>query len=265
MSGPHPGRGRAAAGRVLSAIAGAAARRPRLALALALVLAAVGVALSLSLRTSAAASTLVSSSSSTYSATQRYYASFGEEPVEVLVKGSLQDLVLSSDIARLLGLEGCLSGNVPARALAAEGGQGGPCGQLAALRTVKVVFGPGTFVNEAALEIDEQLAAQTKRAEAEAARAAAVVTRAARRRGLSSPQARSLGEQAHKIWIARFQESLVSLALRYGLTSRPSLEDRGFVSALVFDPSRRPMSELNTRSCRLPLTSTSTGSSPKLA
>ena len=100
----------------------------------------------------------MSSSSPEYKATQRFYESFGEEPVEVLVKGDLQQLVLSSDIDRLVGLEGCLSGNVPASALAHEGGRDGPCGQLARAKTVKVVFGPGTFVNEAANQIDEQLA-----------------------------------------------------------------------------------------------------------
>ena len=51
---------------------------------------------------------------SEYRATQRFYKSFGEEPIEVLVKGDLQQLVLSSDLERLAGLEGCLSGNVPA-------------------------------------------------------------------------------------------------------------------------------------------------------
>ena len=56
----------------------------------------------------------MSSSSPEYQATQRFYRSFGEEPIAVLVKGNLQQLVLSSDIERLLGLEGCLSGNVPA-------------------------------------------------------------------------------------------------------------------------------------------------------
>src|SRR4029077_1235947 len=177
-------------------------------------------ALALRLPPTAAASTLVSSSSSDYVQTQRFYARFGEEPIEVLVKGDLQKLVLSSDIERLLGLEGCLSGNVPARALAAEGGRRGPCGQLARAHTVKVVLGPGTFVNEAANQIDEQLAAQTKQAEAQARQSEAAVTRAALRRGLSAEEARSLGHQASKITTARFQEGLVTLALEYGLTSR---------------------------------------------
>ena len=94
--------------------------------------------LALGLHPSAATDTFVSRSSGPYRDTQSFYRNFGEEPIEVLVKGELQKLVLSSDLTRLEGLEGCLSGNVPTRALSQEGGIAGPCGQLARLKTVKV-------------------------------------------------------------------------------------------------------------------------------
>ena len=207
-------------------------------LAIAVVLGLGAAGLALRLRATAATNTLVSSSSTEYRATQRFYRSFGEEPIAVLVKGNLQQLVLSSDIDRLVGLEGCLSGNVPASALASEGGPSGPCGQLARAKTIKVVFGPGTFINEAANQIDEQLAAETQQAEAQAKQAEHVVSRAALARGLSASQARTLGQQASKITIGRFQENLVTLALEYGLTSRPSIEDPNFISTLVFDSSK---------------------------
>jgi hypothetical protein len=226
------------AARLLSALAGGASRRPRLVVGVAIVLALAGGALALRLRPTAATSTFVSSSSAQYAQTQRFYRSFGEEPVAVLVKGSLQQLLLSSDLERLVGLEGCLSGNVPASALATEGGVNGPCGQLARAHTVKVVLGPGTFVNEAANQIDEQLAAQTKQAETQARQSERAVTRAALRRGLSAEEARSLGQQASKITTARFQEGLVTLALEYGLTSRPTLENHDFVTSLVFDSTK---------------------------
>jgi hydrophobe/amphiphile efflux-3 (HAE3) family protein len=226
------------ASRILSALAGGAARRPRLVIAIAVVLGLAGAGFALRLKPTAAASTFVSSSSPEYRATQRFYANFGEEPVEVLVKGDLQQLVLSEDIDRLVGLEGCLSGNVPARALGGEGGPNGPCGRLARAHTVKVVFGPGTFVNEAANQIDEQLASQTKQADAQAKQAERVVTQAAVKRGLSASEAAALGREASKITTARFQEGLVTLALQYGLTGRPSLDDHNFVSTLVFDSSK---------------------------
>jgi hydrophobe/amphiphile efflux-3 (HAE3) family protein len=226
------------AGRLLGALAGAAARRPRLVLAIAVTLGLVGAALALSLRPTAATSTFVSSSSPDYRATQRFYRSFGEEPIEVLVQGQLQQLVLSSDIERLLGLEGCLSGNVPASALRFEGGVNGPCGRLAAAHTVKVVLGPGTFINEAANQIDEQLTLQTHQAEAEARQAQHAVSAAALARGLSSSEASVLGSQASRITLGRFRESLVTLALQYGLTARPSISDPNFVSTLVFDSTK---------------------------
>lgn len=224
--------------RVLSALAGAAARRPWLVVSIAVALGLGGAAFALRLRPTAAASTFVSSSSSEYRATQRFYANFGEEPIEVLVKGDLQQLVLSSDVDRLVGLEGCLSGNVPVTALAKEGGASGPCGQLAQARTVKVVFGPGTFINEAAEQIDEQLSVQTKQAEAQAKQAEKVVRRAALARGESEAEAQKLGRQASSITLARFQEGLATLALQYGLTARPSLDDPRFVSTLVFDSTK---------------------------
>lgn len=224
--------------RLLSAVVGRAVRRPWLTLGLAGALGVIAVALASGLSPSAATSTFVSSSSPEYRATQRYYANFGEEPVDVVVKGNLQQLLLSSDIDRLVGLEGCLSGNVPAKALASEGGVSGPCGQLARLHTVKVVLGPGTFVNEAAEQIDEQLSAQTRQAQTEAREAQRAVTREALAHGRSSAEAADLGRQASSITIARFQEGIATLALQYGLTSEPSLNDPEFVSTLVFDSSK---------------------------
>jgi uncharacterized protein len=224
--------------RLFSALVGGVTRRPWLTLGVAATLGLAGAMLALGLSPSAATSTFVSSSSPQYTATQRYYKSFGEEPVDVLVKGDLQQLLLSSDIDRLLGLEGCLSGNVPARALGAEGGRDGPCGKLARAKTVKVVLGPGTFVNEAAGQIDEQLTSQTKQAEAQARAARRVVTKAALARGLTAAEAQTLGKQASSITMARFQEGVATLALRYGLTAKPSLDAPGFVSTLVFDSAK---------------------------
>jgi hydrophobe/amphiphile efflux-3 (HAE3) family protein len=224
--------------RLLAALAGAAARRPVLTIALAAALGLGSTIFALRLNPTAATSTFVNSSSPEYRATQKFYENFGEEPIEVLVKGNLQQLVLSSDVDRLLGLEGCLSGNVPASGLAAEGGSHGPCGQLAKAKTVKVVFGPGTFINEAAEQIDEQLTSQTKQAEAAAKQAEEVVRRAALTRGESAEAAAKLGKQASTITLARFKEGLATLALQYGLSARPSLDDPSFVSTLVFDSSK---------------------------
>jgi hydrophobe/amphiphile efflux-3 (HAE3) family protein len=223
---------------LLGKMTGFASRRPRAVLAVAVLAALVAGGFALRLQPTAATSSFVSSSSGGYRATQRFYKSFGEEPIEVLVQGSLRQLVLSSDIDRLVGLEGCLSGNVPAEAIAAEGGKSGPCGQLARLRTVKVVFGPGTFINESATQIDELLTRETTIAEKQAALSEEAVAHQARTHGKSAAEAEALGQSASKLTMARFEEHIATLALEYGLTSKPSLSDSNFVSKLVFDSSK---------------------------
>ena len=226
-------------GGFLSGLAGRAARRPFLTLAIVGTLALVGALSALSLRPSAATDTLVGKSSSTYRETQHFYARFGEEPIEVLVNGDLRKLVLSSDIDRLVGLEGCLSGNLPAAALANEGGAGGPCGRLRAAKSVKVVFGPGTFLGEAATQIDASLASKSAQAEKQASRADATVRRSALARGISAEEAAALGAQARKATMAGFAAEVSALAIRYGISRPPTLDDHNFVSAVVFDSTKR--------------------------
>ncbi|HSZ69221.1 MAG TPA: MMPL family transporter [Solirubrobacteraceae bacterium] len=221
--------------RLLSALAGRAARRPLLVLALAAILGAGGAALALSLHTSAASDTFVGRSSATYRATQRFYRAFGEEPVEVMVKGSLQQLLLSSDLERLTGLEGCLSGNVPAAGLAHEGGPEGPCGQLGALHTVKVVIGPGTFLQEAAEQIDQQLSTQSAQAERQARAAQQAIYRAALAQGRSASEAHKLGAEASKLTLERYAQQLELIGAEYGLTAPPEVNDPAFIERVVFD------------------------------
>jgi hydrophobe/amphiphile efflux-3 (HAE3) family protein len=202
---------------------------------IALVLGLGGAALALRLHPSAAADTFVGRSSSTYRATQRFYGAFGEEPVDVMVQGSLQQLLLSSDIDRLVGLEGCLSGNVPPAGLAEEGGSNGPCGQLGRLHTVKVVIGPGTFIQEAAEQIDQQLSREGNLAETGAKQAKAAITRAALSEGRSAAEAHKLGAEASKITLERYAQEVELVGAEYGLSTPPTLEDPSFVSRVVFD------------------------------
>jgi hydrophobe/amphiphile efflux-3 (HAE3) family protein len=222
----------------LSGLVVGAARRPLLTIVL---LGALGIGCAvaaLGLRPTAATETLVGGSSPAYKDTQGFYARFGEEPVEVLVKGDLRKLVLSSDIDRLLGLEGCLSPSLPAAALPQEGGVDGPCGQLTRSKAVKVVFGPGTFLNEAALQVDNTLATRSAQAEAQAKQAQSTVYRKALARGLGEEQAAALGTQARKATMAGFAAEISALAIRYGLSSAPTLNDHEFVSKIVFDSEK---------------------------
>ncbi|HEY5286526.1 MAG TPA: MMPL family transporter [Solirubrobacteraceae bacterium] len=225
-------------GKLFSELALRAARRPLLTLGM---FAAVGIACAiaaLGLRPTAATDTLVGSSSAAYKNTQSFYKHFGEEPVEVLVQGDLRKLVLSSDIDRLVGLEGCMSPTLPAAALAQEGGVNGPCGQLMRSKAVKVVFGPGTFLNEAAVWVDEALVSRSAQAEAQAKQAQSTVYHKALASGLGAQEAGTLGAEARKATMAGFAAEVSALSIRYGLSSAPTLDDREFVSKVVFDPTK---------------------------
>src|SRR3954468_5594775 len=127
--------------RILAAAMGTAARRPLAVGLLVTVLALAGAALTLRLSPTTATDTLVGRSSASWQATEREHRLFGEDAVYVLVRGKVANLVLTSDLSREIGLEGCLGGNVPADATP-PGGRDGPCAALAATKPAKVVFGP---------------------------------------------------------------------------------------------------------------------------
>ncbi|HVS99782.1 MAG TPA: MMPL family transporter [Solirubrobacterales bacterium] len=146
--------------------------------------------------TDAGLGTLVGKSDPTYEATQRARAEFGEEPVVVLVEGSLPKLLLSKDILRLTRLEGCLSGKVPKGVKPLPGA----CAEIAAMDPVTFLAGPATFLNEAVVQIDAQLERLSRNLPPE-----------------------------------RFREYLLEVATRYGITSAPSIENEEFVATAVFD------------------------------
>ena len=181
-----------------------------------------GAAFALRLRPTAATDTLVGRSSAAYRDTQGFYARFGEEPVEVLVKGDLRKLVLSSDIERLVGLEGCLSGKLPPAAVAQEGGARGPCGQLTRIKSVKVVFGPGrssTRPRSRSTNSSERRPRGRSPGQAGQTRSSSTSALA---RGLGRGEAPTLGgTQARKATMAGFAAEISALAIRYGLTSAP--------------------------------------------
>jgi hydrophobe/amphiphile efflux-3 (HAE3) family protein len=223
----------------LHGAAALASRRPALVLALTALLAVAGLAFAIRLKPDAGVDTLVGTDSPAYPATQILRQRFGEDPIIVLVSGDLRKLLLTQDLERLLGLEGCIAGNLPDPDRA-PGGPAGPCAQLARLRPVKVVLGPGTFVNTAVSELragyERRAAASGRLAQAAAARA----RRSARRAGLTGAAVDRRAASARKAVEARFADQLVALATRYGLVSLPRLDDASFVTTLVFDASRRP-------------------------
>src|SRR3954452_21057161 len=108
-----------------------AVRRPVLVVAITATLALIGGLLALRLEPSAGTDTVVSKGSASSQATDRMHERFGEEPILVLVNERLSKLLMTSDLQRIIGLEGCIAGRAPDDA-ELKGGPAGPCGQLRA-------------------------------------------------------------------------------------------------------------------------------------
>ena len=149
--------------------------------------------------TDASVGTLTDTDSSTYKATQQVHEEFGEEPVVVLIKGELPQLLLTKNIFKLLRLEGCLSGKAPKGAKTIPG----PCTELAEMEAVEFLTGPATFLNESVVQIEDQLHRLAEHVPAE-----------------------------------KFREYLLAVATKYGITSVPSIDNEEFVATVVFDFAR---------------------------
>ena len=227
---------------LLQRIVAAAGRRPGRVIAVASLVAVAAAALALvKLEPSAATETLVGKGSDAYAATEHYREEFGDHSIVILVRGDLQNIVLTSNLGRLVGLEGCIAGNKPASVKEVPGGPNGPCARFDAEKPVKVVYGPGTFINAAVGEINTQLGAQIQQMQAESERQAANARKLARARGLSKAEQDRAAKAAEAAVQGQFTQTLLQMALRYGLSLRggtPRIDNPDFVSTLVFDPKR---------------------------
>ncbi len=227
------------ASKAFERIVSAAARRPAPIVAFVAALAIAGGVLALQLQPSAATDTLVNRSSGSFQATDAYHRDFGEDAVLILVRQYLPRTVLTSDLERLVGLEGCIAGNVP-QGQQPIGGPRSPCAQFAKLRPrpVQVVYGPGTFLNEAVRQIQEEFSAQ-QQAEAGRERTAARAARAlAASQHRSKAQQDQVASEARQLVQAQYLRNALALAQAYNLRSLPQLNDPQFVSNVVFDPAR---------------------------
>ncbi|GAC1323789.1 MAG: hypothetical protein NVSMB25_20560 [Thermoleophilaceae bacterium] len=195
-------------------------------------LALVAAALALRLTPSASTDTLVGHSSESARATESLRRQFGDDAVVVLVQGDLQRTVLTSDLARLIRLEGCLSGNVPRQGLALLPAT---CSQLARLHPAKVVYGPGTFINASAQRLRAGLDQERATTNTSAMAAAQSAQALAAARHYPKRRQQQLASSAYNYVYSQFTRRLIQTSLRYGLTSLPSVDSPSFVSQLVFD------------------------------
>ncbi|MEX0992680.1 MAG: MMPL family transporter [Solirubrobacterales bacterium] len=223
----------------LARVAAFAARNARVVVAAAMLASLVALVLALRLEPSAATETLVGRSDDTYQATQDFHRQFGDDPIVVLAQGkpntlhALGAMVLTQDLAKLLSLEGCLSGNAPKRAKPPAP----VCAEFTKTKPVKVVYGPGTFINEAASQISGEFEAEGVRRRAQAGRAAKAAVKVAQAQGLPPTEQRRFARKARQLVYAQFASDAAKLALKYGLTSVPALNNPDFVLRLAFEPS----------------------------
>ena len=152
----------------------------------------------------------------------------------MLVHGELSRTVLTADLNRVLRFEGCLSGNVPDN----KKGLGSlppVCREIAELKPAKVVYGPATFINTAVSETQDEIGRQQQAAATQAQQASEAARRLSKRRGDPRSEQERLARAAAEAVQAQFINDALKLALRYGLTGIPQINDPSFVSALVFD------------------------------
>ena len=203
-------------------------------LGLTAVLALGGAGLALRLEPSAATETLVNRGSQSFKDTERFKHDFGGEAILVLVHGELTRTVLTADLNRVLRLEGCLGGNVPDN----KKGLGSlppVCRKIAELKPAKVVYGPATFINTAVARSRTSSRRSSRPPRRQAQQAAEAARRLSKRRGDPRSEQQRLAQAAADAVQAQFINEALRLALKYGISGVPQINDPAFVSTLVFD------------------------------
>jgi uncharacterized protein len=218
---------------LLARIAGRAVERPLPVVVAAVLLSLIGAVAALGLQPDRSASSLVDRGSSTYSATQRFYKSFGDEPVEVLVQGDLRNLLETGNLSRLLALESCLSGRARGGRVISGQPAPKPCAAIARLDPSAVVFGPATFLNQLAIQATNILGSESQAALARAQSAAAQAAQKAKRAGLAPSAQRRAAALAGQQVSSRFEQQLFKLVLQYGQVGLPRLDNPSFVSTVI--------------------------------
>lgn len=232
-------------------LAKAAAARPLVTLGLVVTLAAAGGALALSLQPDTGNDTFVSRSAASFKATDDDNRHFGADPVIVLVREPLTDLVQARDLATVSRLEACLGGQVlvsnrqldsltPASAGSQRpyGGYGSPCGKLMKTRAAQAVYGPGTFLNRAVAAVNQEIRSLTTTAGQAIADARQRADKLALARGMSPKQATSVADQAATLQYQQEVQQFGQLAASYGISGPVSTSDQQFISRVVFDQTR---------------------------
>ncbi len=221
---------------VFARIAGRCVARPVALIVAAALIAVIAAVFALRLQPDAGTDQLVDNDSAAFVGTESFKREFGDDAVAVLVEGDLEQLLLTPTIGKLLSLEGCLSGNAPGGEVIAGQPAPEPCAALAQSKPARVVLGPATFLNQFATQASNLLGEQSRAAQREARAAAARALLTARRQGLTRIEQQAAARAAAEGVLARFERQLSALAVRYGQTGLPRIDDPNFVRSVVFDP-----------------------------
>jgi uncharacterized protein len=225
-----------------------AARRPALTLAIVVVAALGGGVLALQLKPSTGTDTFVSRSSSSYRATAQDDRNFGSDPIVILIREPLTDLVQTGDLDRVSFLEACLAGQYVASnqrlaaftpiAHAPYGGWGSPCGKLMKAKPVEAVYGPGTFLNRAVAAVNTEVRSLEAGVRQQVVSAEQSAYQLAIARGLSTAKAKQAANAAGVLELQNEYQQLEQIYHASGITGTPSISDPQFVPEIVFDSAR---------------------------
>ena len=222
---------------LLARIAGRAVERPVPVIVSAVLLTLIGAVAALRIEADRSPNSLVDRGSGTYAATQSFYEEFGDEPVEVLVKGDLRQILSTGNLTRLLALESCLSGRTPGGRVVRGEPAPPTCAAIARLDPSAVVFGPATFLNQFAIQANRLLSQQQQAAAVRATQAARQAASQAKKAGLSAAEQQQAAVAVFQKAIVRYGQQLQTLAFQYGQTGPPQLTDPGYVSSVICDPN----------------------------
>ncbi|MFT4048736.1 MAG: MMPL family transporter [Solirubrobacterales bacterium] len=209
-------------------------KKPPLVIAAVGLLALIAAVLAIGLKADTGIESITGKRSDTYKASQVWAKNFGGDPIIVVAKGSVAKMMLSTDVASMLGLEGCLSGKGTQKALASM-----PeiCGEIAKLKPATAVFGPGTFANSAIGSITDTIERLSKEARVkgkQAGEAAAEIQRKAGHDKAAQETARKAADDATRVTMAQY---MLQLGTQYniGVGSLPALNNPEFMARLIFD------------------------------
>ena len=237
--------------KALGRLVGAAVSKPAVTLGIVLALALGGGAMALRLTPNTNSDTFVNRSSPTFQASLDDNKHFGGDPVVILIREPLTDLVETKDLATVSQLEACLAGQVlvanqqleaftpaPGGSQTPYGGWGSPCAKLMKAKPAQVVYGPGTFLNRAVAAVNTEIASITSAAQQTIQTARQSAYSLALAHHLSKSKSTALENAAGQLATQQETTQLLQMYLNSGISGQPKIDDPQFIPEIVFDQTR---------------------------